>query len=240
MTPEVMDAFLTLHRGLEREGPGEAADVAWAAELAGLRPDARIADAGCGTGADFAALLAAAPAGEIFACDQVDHFVSAAQARFAGHSNVRVENHDMSQLPGQFDLIWCAAAIYFLGVEEGLTTWRGSLKEGGVIAFSDPCWLTDAPSDAAQEIWKDYPAMTDLRGMRTQIGSAGYECLGTRVLSDAAWEAYYTPLDARITVLRDGADATMTQVLDEAEAEAAAWREYRHEFGYALHVVRPK
>lgn len=240
MTPEVMDAFLTLHRGLEREGPGEPADVAWTASLAGLRPDARIADAGCGPGADIAALLAAAPEGEIFACDQVDHFVSAARERFAGQSKVHIENHDMTQLPGQFDLIWCAAAIYFLGVAEGLSTWRGSLKENGVIAFSDPCWLVNAPSDAALANWKSYPAMTDLDGMRELIESAGFECLGTRVLSDAAWEAYYAPLDERIAVLRDGADAAMTRVLDEAEAEAAAWREHRHEFGYALHVVRPK
>ena len=36
MIPE--DAFFTVHRDLEREGPGEAADVIWALEVAGT-PD---------------------------------------------------------------------------------------------------------------------------------------------------------------------------------------------------------
>ncbi|MEX0281485.1 MAG: trans-aconitate 2-methyltransferase [Arenibacterium sp.] len=239
MTPEIWDAFLKLHRGLEREGPGEAADVAWAVECAGLRPDARIADAGCGPGADIAPLLAAAPQAEVFACDQVDHFVQAAQQRYAEQGNVQVKNHDMRDLPGRFDMIWCAAAIYFLGVREALRIWRNSLNEGGVIAFSDPCWRVETPSAAARATWSDYPAMTDLAGMQAAIQEVGYELLGTRLLSDAAWEAYYTPLDARIAALRPEADAAMTQVLDEAEAEAAAWRAHRSDFGYALYVVRP-
>lgn len=44
------DAFFALHRDLPREGPGEAADVAWALEVAGVAPGARVADAGCGPG----------------------------------------------------------------------------------------------------------------------------------------------------------------------------------------------
>ena len=64
--------------------------------------------------------------------------------------------------------------------------------------------------------------------------------LGQRRLSDAAWEAYFTPLDARIAALRTrGADPALAQVLDEAEEEAACWRAHRDEYGYLLSVVRP-
>jgi hypothetical protein len=47
-------------------------------------------------------------------------------------------------------------------------------------------------------------------------------------------------VDARIALLRDGADAALAQVLDEAEAEAAVFRAHGDEFGYLLSVVRPR
>ena len=42
------EAFFTVHRGLPREGPGTAEDVAWACGLAGLPEGAVICDAVCG------------------------------------------------------------------------------------------------------------------------------------------------------------------------------------------------
>ncbi|MFC6759581.1 hypothetical protein ACFQFQ_08945 [Sulfitobacter porphyrae] len=51
MRSDDMTAFYQLHRDLPREGPGEAADVAWATALADLAPVARVADVACGPGA---------------------------------------------------------------------------------------------------------------------------------------------------------------------------------------------
>jgi len=48
------DAFFTLHSDVPREGPGDAASLHWAMELAGVKSDARILDAGCGQWADAA------------------------------------------------------------------------------------------------------------------------------------------------------------------------------------------
>ena len=69
------DAFFTLHQGLDREGPGEPADIAWVAEVVGLKPDARICDAACGPGGDIPALLQAAPEGRITAVDLHKPFI---------------------------------------------------------------------------------------------------------------------------------------------------------------------
>jgi|GEM_PF-4683729 len=52
-------AFFTVHRDLDREGPGEAADVHWALDVAGTPEDARILDAACGPGADMVTLAKA-------------------------------------------------------------------------------------------------------------------------------------------------------------------------------------
>ncbi len=63
----------------------------------------------------------------------------------------------MGVLTGPFDLIWSAGALYFLGVTDGLTGWRAALAPGGAVAFSEPCFFTDTPSDAARAFWDGYP-----------------------------------------------------------------------------------
>ena len=234
-------AFFTLHRDLPREGPGEAGDVAWAASVAGIAATARIADVACGPGGDIAALLAAAPEGHIVALDKMAHFVQAARAEWRDDPRVTVLRADMSVIANAHDLIWCAGAVYFIGVTEALRGWRKALRPGGAIAFSEACWFTDTPGDAAREHWaREYPTMANETGVNAQIDAAGYEVLGQHRLSDVAWEAYLAPLDARIAMLRNGADAGLSAVLDEAEAEAALWRAHRQEFGYLLSVVRPR
>ena len=113
------------------------------------------------------------------------------------------------------------------------------MAEGGSIAFSQVCWFTDTPAQEAQAGWADYPQMTNEAGVLNQIKAAGYRAVQTRRLSDAAWEAYYTPLDARISQLEPGETEAMRAVLTEARAEAALWRRHRTAFGYLLCVVQP-
>ncbi len=240
MTGAYWDAFFELHRDLPREGPGEPADVAWAAKLAGLPADARICDAACGPGADIPALLAAAPDGHVTAMDKVEQFVQQAQDAYGDDPRTDIFTGDMTKIEGPFDFIWCAGAVYFLGVTEALRLWRKALSKRGAVAFSQVCWFSDTPSPAAQEGWAEYADMTDEAGVYAKIEAAGYECLGSRRLSDAAWEAYYTPLDARVGLLETDATGALADVLQESRDEAALWRNERDAFGYLLCVVRPK
>ncbi|MCX7559526.1 class I SAM-dependent methyltransferase [Sulfitobacter sp. F26204] len=240
MTSDPTQAFFTLHRDLPREGPGEPADIHWAASVAGTPQTAQMADVGCGPGGDIGSLLEIAPRGQVTALDKIAHFVTAARETWQGDGRVTVLKADMAVIRNQYDLIWCAGAVYFLGVTEALTGWRKSLTRNGVIAFSEICWFTDRPSPRARKLWSGYPAMTDAAGIQQRVEAAGYEVLDTRPLSDAAWEAYLTPLEIRIAALRKGADSALQKVLDEAAEEAACWREHRQEFGYLLSVVRPK
>ena len=234
------EAFFTLHRDLPREGPGEAADVAWATALVDLKKDGEIADVACGPGADIAALLKAAPNGHVTALDKTAHFVQAARAQWGDDPRATILKANMKAIANKYDFIWCAGAVYFLGITLALTSWRKSLRPGGVIAFTEPCWFTETPTDGARAPWVEYPAMTNEAGVAAQIVAAGYEILGTRWLSDQAWEDYYAPLDQRIATLRGDADGALAQVLDDAAAEAKAWRAHRGEYGYLLSVVRPK
>jgi len=239
MNSEYWEAFFTLHRDLPREGPGEAADVAWAAERAQLPASAHIADVACGPGADIGALLEAAPEGEVTALDKQAHFIAAARAQWGDDPRTTILRADMAAIANPYDMIWCAGAVYFLGIEKALKTWRKSLRAGGVIAFTEPCWFTATPSERSKGFWADYPSITDANGIAARVAEAGYETLGVRKISDAAWENYFTPLDARIAALLPDAEGALKTVLIEAREEADCWRAHRDEFGYLLSVVRP-
>jgi SAM-dependent methyltransferase len=233
MTDE--EAFWALHNGLPRQGPGLASDVAWATDVANIPPDARMCDAGCGPGADFEALLAAAPEGHVTGVEQHADFVETAAARRLDRVDVR--QGDMAEITGPYDFIWSAGALYFLGVVDGLDAWRKALAPGGAVVFSELCWLVPNPPEAARGFWRRYPPMTGLAGLAARIREAGYREIDNRVLSDHAWESYFGPLETRIAELRaDGA----SPVWDEAADEIAMWREHRRSFGYVLSVVRPE
>jgi SAM-dependent methyltransferase len=236
------ESFFIVHSDLPREGPGEAQDVAWALALASLPEGAAICDAGAGAGGDVAALLAV-PGARVLAVDTHPGFVAQMRARFASEVRVTVEEADMGALAahpaGPFDLIWCAGALYFLGLEEGLARMAAALKPGGVLAFSEPCHFVDRPSEAAVGFWEGYPTR-DAEEIAAAVAAAGYESLGVRALGDAAWEAYYEPMEARIARLRPGADAGLVAMLDICAEEAAQWRRVRAETGYLLTVARWK
>ncbi|MEM8555344.1 MAG: class I SAM-dependent methyltransferase [Pseudomonadota bacterium] len=244
------EAFFTLHHDLPREGPGEAADVAWAVSLAGLRPDGVVCDAACATGGDIAALLDAVPKGRVVGFDLHQGFVDTAGRRFAQDPRVNVLQgqlirHGDGDLPDPrdlvpFDLIWCAGACNFEGVTECLEAWKTALRPGGAVAFSEVAWFHPEPPEEVRAFWAEYPAMTDEAGVTARIEAAGYEILGQRRLSDAAWEAYYRPLDQRVAALRPTVDAELAEVLDASDEEARMWRTYRDVFGYVLSVVRPR
>ncbi|MGY6694750.1 MAG: class I SAM-dependent methyltransferase [Roseinatronobacter sp.] len=234
------EAFLTLYTDLAREGPGAAADLGWALSVAATPQLARICDAGCGSGADTVTLAKERPKAQIDAVDKIAQFVAAAQRRVAPFgARVQVRQGDMASIDGPYDLIWCAGALYFLGVTEGLSKWRSALAPGGAIAFSEPC-LLPRPSTAARAFWAEYPQITDVTGIRARVAAAGYRVLGEQMQVGDAWEAYYIPMARRIEKLRPYAQGALVEALDEAESEIARWKAAPSEIAYALMVVAPE
>lgn len=229
------DAFFELYSDVPRAGPGEPEDVRWAIRVAGTRPGARILDAGCGPGADISTLREVSNC-RITAVDTHAPFIDAVGA---AHPDVAAFVGDMTTAEGPFDLVWCAGALYFLGVSAGLAAFRPRLADDGAIAFSEACLFTDTPSDGARAFWEGYPARPEA-ALLAEVEVAGYRILGTRRLSDAAWAAYYDPLVERAQALRAGADPALLRVIAAAEAEAAQWQRVKRETGYLLVVARPE
>ncbi|WP_299625956.1 class I SAM-dependent methyltransferase [uncultured Tateyamaria sp.] len=242
MTPEEQAAFFTVHSDLPREGPGLPDDVYWAVEHLGLSGTLRVLDAGCGPGADLEVLARALPEARIEGIDKVPHFVQAAQTRVAAYApRVTAELRDMAELDGTYDLIWCAGALYFLGVTAGLKRWRDALNRGGMVAFSEPVLVTTPASAEATAFWEEYPQITDLEGIKAQVADAGYEVQAHRMIVGAPWRAYFDPMQARMDMLRKlDPDAALAVALEENQLEIDRWAAVPEQIAYALLIVTPR
>jgi hypothetical protein len=166
--------------------------------------------------------------------------VDAARKRLAVFGDrVQVRQGDMAKITGPYDLIWCAGALYFLGVTEGLRAWRRALSPDGRIAFSEACLLPN-PSDNALAFWQEYPQVTHAEGIRARVAAAGYRVIGERMVIGAPWAAYYDSMSARIAKLQPDATGDLLAALDAAQTEITRWRNAPSEIAYLLMVVAPE
>lgn len=237
-----MSAFWMIHNGLPREGPGDRASLEWAVRAAGLRADARICDAGCGPGADVPGLLAHVPRGRVHAVDLHPPFVAQLRTRFVREPRLQAEVADFTALAGPYDLIWSAGAVYAVGLEAALQAWRRALAPGGRVALSHLCWTGAARPPEAAAFWaEEYPDMADAAAAEATIVAAGWRIVARTRVSDAAWEAYYTPLAARLDALAPGApdDPDFAAEIAHHRREIAVWRAHGDSFGYMLFLLAP-
>ena len=84
---------------------------------------------------------------QITAVDSHPPFIEAIRARYP---QVTAFAGDMATAEGPFDFIWCAGALYFLGLSSGLAAFRPRLAETGAIACALASCLLDLglPQDA--------------------------------------------------------------------------------------------
>jgi ubiquinone/menaquinone biosynthesis C-methylase UbiE len=102
----------------------------------------RLLDAGCGTGASTAALLAAAPDAEIIAVDASRGMLDAAQAKSWPPSvrfvHARVEDLAVHGITGPFDAILSAYLVRNLAdPDRQLRAFRDLLRPGGTLAVHE-------------------------------------------------------------------------------------------------------
>jgi SAM-dependent methyltransferase len=245
---ETSALFFELFEGLPRQGPGDAASTRRALALVpGVGPHTRVLDVGCGTGAQTL-VLATHCAASFVAVDSHPPFIEELRQRaralgVAGRIEARVGDMRQLEFPdASFDVIWSEGAIYVVGFEEGLRSWRRLLAPGGHVAVTEACWLRPDPPPECAAFWAaEYPAIRDVAACLTSIAACGYETVGRFALPASSWwDDYYRPLQDRVIAFRarhpDEPDAQ--QLADQVQREIDVWHAYSDVYGYVFFVMR--
>ena len=155
-----LDCILKIHANLPRQGPGSDEMTAHALSFVpALSDSARVFDMGCGPGR-AALILASNLKTAVVAVDLVPSFLdqlrqSASAAGLDQKIEPRLANMSELDEPAEsIDLIWAEGAVYNIGFDNALKTWRHLLKPEGTIACSELSWLTDRPSEEAAAFWR--------------------------------------------------------------------------------------
>ena len=247
-SPEHMEVFFDIQRGLPRQGPGSDESTLRALALCdGLPEHSTVLDIGCGPGMQTVALAQALDC-DITAIDLHQEYLDQLRERAeaAGVAErVQIQVGDMNNLclaPQSFDLVWSEGAAYIMGVENALASWKPLLRAGGFLALTELVWLKRPPPRQATEFFAtEYPAMTDVAGILRAFTASGYEPRGNFTLPDQAWwEHYYTPLERKLPSLREkyAADDQATAMVDSNEREIEVRRRFGAWYGYEFFVAR--
>jgi SAM-dependent methyltransferase len=240
----VQDVFWAAHEGLPRESPGSDATARLLLQLAGPLPERpRVVDIGAGTG-PASLLLACELGARVTAVDTHAPFLARLRtaADAAGLTDwIRTVEAPMQDLPlpdASADLIWAEGSAYIMGVDAALVAWRRLLAPNGVLVLTDATWTTPDPAPDAHAFWETaYPAMRTADAVVAAAQRAGWTLLGSYLLPDSDWDAYYGPLAARITELRAQRPEDAA-ALDAEDLEIEARRRYGDDYGYTGFVLR--
>jgi ubiquinone/menaquinone biosynthesis C-methylase UbiE len=246
MTPE--ELFYQVFESLPRQGPGctGATRKAWS-YLPTHPKDAKILDIGCGSGAQTRD-LSTLSSGTITAVDIHRPFIEAV-SKMANDDGMegRIKTFcaSMDALPfepGQFDIIWSEGAIFIIGFEKGLATWKPLLKKGGYMVVSDAAWFESNPPGELVKWWEKegYIPRTEDQ-LAEQVKNSGFRLITTYRLPEAGWwENFYVPMFDRLNELRNihGGDPALAAVLDTFDHEIVMYRKFKRYYGYTFFVMQ--
>jgi len=238
-------ALTDLHRGLERQGPGDS-DFSRhiLSHLPTLPPKPRIADLGCGSGAG-ALLLAQYYQSPVMAVDSSSVFIEELKARAklaAGleHLIIPIQG-DMAELDwpvGSLDLLWSEGAAYNLGFEQALKIWRPLLANSAIAVISEMSWFADDVPEPARTYWQNaYPTMGTEAENLARARRSGFSLLSThRLPAQAWWVNYYDPLRERMRQME--ITPRIQSVIRETEEEMRLFAKFSDFYGYTFYVLQ--
>ena len=242
-----MSIFSKVFSALPRQGPGSEADTLRALDAVrrGGSPLGDILDVGCGCGFQTMSLLQNTEAA-VTALDLDSVLLAQLEQRAAAKglaSRLTTVAASMKEMPleaASFDLIWSEGAVYIMGFENALASFRSLLRPGGRVAISEAAWLVDEPPREAVDWWEtEGGTLAHDRVKRAQLADHGYRLLEAFTGSHAAWwDNYLDPMAARISALRgDHTQPEEVAVLDGLSAEIEIHRAYLGTYGYVFYVA---
>ncbi|MEL6875646.1 MAG: methyltransferase domain-containing protein [Pseudomonadota bacterium] len=243
-----LDLIIDLHKDGHRQGPGGDDETRLAVRFSGLRgkPNLKIADIGCGTGAPTLVLAQELDA-EVTAVDFLPAFLERleSEAEAAGLSDrITTQAVSMDALtfaPSSLDAIWSEGAIYNIGFAAGVRAWREFLRPGAILAVSELTWLTDVRPAELEAHWtREYPEVATASAKMAILEQAGYAPLGYFPLPKACWlDNYYRPMQGRFPAFLERHDQSKAAlaIVRAEQAEIDLFERYSDHFGYGFYIA---
>ena len=243
------ELLVDLHIGGERQGPGSDEATRRAIALAGLdgAPNLRIADIGCGTGAS-ALVLAHDLEAHVVALDFLSPFLArldeAADERGLA-DRITTSARSMDELDfdeESLDVIWSEGAIYNIGFENGINSWRRYLKPGGVLAVSEITWLAHQRPAELEDHWmNEYLEVSTASDKLARLEAAGYSPIGYFSLPQSCWlDHYYRPMQDRFAAFLDRHDnsAAANEIVQAEQVEIDLYERFSAFVSYGFYIAK--
>lgn len=243
------ELLIDLHRFNERQGPGSQEDTLRALQFCDLleTDNLRIADIGCGTGAQTLT-LAQHLKGKITAIDLFDEFLNELEKRNSNRQlgcEIEILQASMDALPFEsesLNLIWSEGAVYNMGFEKGVNYWSQFLKPGGYLAVSEITWITNHRPNEIDEFWKsEYPEIATASEKIRILETAGYSLRGYFKLSERSWiDGYYQQLSDQFEAFlqRHGNSQDANDIVKENKREIELYQKFKQYYSYGFYVAQ--
>jgi len=244
-----MELLIDFHKNAERQGPGSASDTLKALNFIDIEPKRplKIADIGCGTGAQTIT-LAQNLEGQITAVDLFPVFLTQLKERARAHAlqdKVITIESSMDDLPfrqEEFDIIWSEGAIYIIGFEAGISRWKSYLKSGGYIAISEITWITDSRPKEIEVFWKnEYPEIDMASNKIGILEKNGFSPVGYFILPQSSWiDRYYRPMTQQFTdfLERHNHSQAAKAIVEGEKEEIERYKKYKDYFSYGFYIAK--
>lgn len=244
-----LELMMLLHRNNKRQGPGseEATNLAITLAQIDKNKDYKIADLGCGTGAQTIS-LAKILKGNIIAVDLFEEFLEKLKENSTNgnlKAHIKTLAASMDKLPfekEEFDIIWSEGAVYNIGFKNGVTYWKEYLKPGGILAVSELSWTTNNRPKELEDFWNgEYSEMDTIAGKIKVLEEAGYKVLGHFILPDVCWlDNYYNPLlDSHKDFMEKFSDNGTAKLIVERDIkEVDFYKKYRDYYSYGFYIAQ--
>lgn len=244
-----MELLVDFHKDAERQGPGSDDDTLKALGFLDIDKNTqlRVADIGCGSGAQTIVLAQNLNA-KITAVDLFPEFLEKlnANAKKLGFQHkITTLQKSMDDLPfakEEFDIIWSEGAIYIIGFENGIKTWKNFLKIGGYLVVSEITWTTNSRPKEIEEHWQnEYPQIDTASNKIKVLEENGFSPVGYFYLPQSSWlKHYYQPIENRIdSFLIKYYNADIAKGIVEAEQnEIRKYRDYKDFLSYGFYVAK--
>lgn len=245
------ELLIDLHKDGSRQGPGSPEVTKKAFDLTGIEKSdsPRIADIGCGTGAQTLT-LAQYTGGHITAVDLFPEFLERLDrnAEELGlQDRITTMTKSMDALPfaeAEFDLIWSEGAIYIMGFEEGVKSWKRFLKPGGYLAVSEVSWITGSRPKEIEDYWRqEYPHIDTISNKISVLEQHGYSPVAHFVLPEYCWlDNYYRPNQERFEAFleRHRYSAAARELVEAEQQEIEMYERYKAFYSYGFYIAEKR